>query len=175
MNRLTLEQLDVRPGERVLEIGFGGGDLLQSLLRTQAQEIVGIDHSEDMVARAKRRLRQEVKQGRLRLLVGTAEALPPREGGFDKVCSVNTVYFWERPAAVLAELARATRRGGRLVLALQSPDSVRRWPGHVHGFRAYGADELAHLMESAGFTAPSQAAGHDEKVGDFLCLTSELK
>ena len=175
MNRLALRQLDVRSGERVLEVGFGGGDLLASLLQSASQEIVGVDISDDMVALARRRFRREVGQGRLRLLTASAEALPRREGGFDKVCSVNTVYFWSRPAPVLAELARVTRPGGRLVLAFQTPESVRRWSGHVHGFHAYGADEIARLMEAAGFNSPALVSGSDGEVGNFLCLTSERK
>lgn len=173
MNRLVLEQLDVRPGERVLEVGFGGGDLLACLLKIDAQEIVGIDISDAMIARAQRQFRREVRAGRLRLLTGSAEALPRSEGGFDKVCSVNTVYFWKRPAAVLAELARVTRPCGRLVLAFQTPESVRRWPGHKYGFQAYGADEIAALMEAAGFHPPTTVSGSDKQVGEFLCLTSE--
>jgi arsenite methyltransferase len=175
MNRLVLQQLAVQPGERVLEVGFGGGDLLASLLQVAPQEIVGADISDDMVTLARRRFRRELGQGRLRLLTASAEALPRREGGFDKVCSVNTVYFWKRPAAVLAELARVTRSGGRLVLAFQAPESVRRWPGHVHGFHAYGADEIAALMEAAGFNPPATIFGSDREVGDFLCLTSVRK
>jgi arsenite methyltransferase len=175
MNRLALAQLDVQPDERVLEVGFGGGDLLSSLLRSGAKEVVGIDISDAIVARARRRFRREARGGRLRLLTGSAEALPRREGGFDKVASVNTVYFWKRPAAVLAEFARVTRSGGRLVLAFQTPESVRRWPGHRYGFHAYGADELAALVEAAGFEAPATTSGNDEKVGDFLCLTSARK
>jgi arsenite methyltransferase len=175
MNRLALQQLDVLPGERVLEVGFGGGDLLASLLQVAPQELVGVDISDEMVALARRRFRREMGQGRLRLLTASAEALPRREDGFDKVCSVNTVYFWKRPAAVLAELARVTRPGGRLVLAFQTPESVRRWPGHVHGFHAYGADEIAGLMEAAGFKPSAMTSGSDDEVGDFLCLTSERK
>lgn len=175
MNRLVLEQLDVRRNERVLEIGFGGGDFLEALLRTDAQDLVGIDISDAMVARAKRRFRRELKEGRLRLLTASAEALPRRESGFDKVCSVNTVYFWSRPAAVFAELARVTTSGGTLALAFQTPESVRRWPGYKHGFHVYGADELAGLMEAAGFHPPAITTGSDGEVGDFLCLTSERK
>lgn len=175
MNRLMLDQLRVAPGERVLEVGFGGAALLGALLKSEAQQIVGIDISDAMVSRARRRFAREVKSGRLRLFTASVEALPRRECGFDKACSVNTVYFWSRPAAAFAELARVTRPGGTFCLAFQTPESVRRWPGHRHGFHVYGADELAGLMEAAGFHPPARASGHDREVGEFLCLTSERK
>ena len=175
MNRLVLEQIDVGAGERVLEVGFGGGDLLASLIGSEAGEVVGLDISDAMVARARRRFKRALSEGRLRLVTGSAEAMPRREPAFDKVASVNTVYFWTRPDAVLAELARVTRPGGRIVLAFQTPESVRAWPGHIHGFHAYGADEIAALMEATGFLAPTRASGSDKQVGDFLCLTSERR
>ena len=175
MSLHALDRLGIARGDRVLEVGFGGGFLLGRLLESEAQEVVGMDLSDAMVGRARRRCRRELEAGRLRLLTGSAEALPRREGGFDKVCSVNTIYFWSRPAAVLSELARVTRQGGKLALAFQLPESVRSWPGHVHGFHAYGAEEVARLMEDAGFQAPEITSGNDPKVGDFACLTSERK
>jgi cyclopropane fatty-acyl-phospholipid synthase-like methyltransferase len=46
VNQLVLEKLAVRPGDRLLEIGFGGGDLLLAVLTGQAlAHVVGIDHS----------------------------------------------------------------------------------------------------------------------------------
>jgi ubiquinone/menaquinone biosynthesis C-methylase UbiE len=175
MNRLVLDQLQVARGERVLEVGFGGAELLEALLKCEAQEVVGIDISDAMVARARRRFADALTTGRLRLLTASAEALPRQVSGFDKACSVNTVYFWSRPSAVLAELARVTRPGGSLSLAFQLPEAVRAWPGHRCGFHIYGADELAGLLEAAGFHPPARASGHDKEVGEFLCLTSERK
>ena len=175
MNRAALGLLDLQPGERLLEIGFGGGDLLGLALKNGVQEVVGIEISDALLAHARRRFKHEVETGRLRLLAASAEALPPDLGGFEKVASVNTVYFWSRPGDVLAGFARALRPGGRLVLAFQTPESVRRWPGHVHGFHVYGAEEIAALMAAAGFNPPSVTAGSDPRIGDFLCLTSERK
>lgn len=173
MNRLTFEQLEVGPAERVLEVGFGGGDLIEWLLAVTEAEIIGVDVSEAMLSRARRRFRGELKQGRLKLAAGSADALPLGPGAVDKACSVNSIYFWHDPAAAMAEFGRVVRPGGRLALCLQTPASVRAWPGHVHGFAAYGAEEVAALMKGAGFGPARIVSGEAPEIGQFLCVSSE--
>jgi ubiquinone/menaquinone biosynthesis C-methylase UbiE len=173
MNRLAFEQLAPRAGEKVLEAGFGGGDLLSWTLAAGA-EAIGIDPSEAMVRRARRRFRRELAAGELHVLEGPAERLPVGDAAVDKAVSVNTLYFWEELAGPLAEFARVLRPGGRLVLCFQTPDAVRAWPGHVHGFRAYEPDPVALYMQQAGFSAPAVATASDPKVGEFVCLTSQI-
>ena len=173
MNRLTFEQLGISGHERVLEVGFGGGDLIEWILSATEAKAIGVEASEAMLKRARGRFRGELGQGRLRLEQGLADALPLPGGSIDKACSVNSLYFWEDLHHALAEFARVLRPGGRLVLCFQTPESVHAWPGSVHGFRAYGADEVAGLMESAGFGTVRRAAGEAPAVGEFICLSSE--
>ena len=173
MNRLVFEQLEIGGRERVLEVGFGGGDLIEWLLGATDAEVTGVELSEAMLERARRRFRRELGQGRLSLFAGSAEALPLGARSVDKACSVNSIYFWPDPAAAMAEFARVLRPQGRLVFCLQTPEAVRAWPGHVHGFRAYGAGEVAALMEAAGFRRPRITSGEAREVGEFMCLSSE--
>ena len=173
MNRLAFEQLGMGRGEYVLEVGFGGGDLIEWLVSAGETRVIGVDPSQAMLKRAKRRFRDRVAQGQVELLAGSAEALPIVDRSIDKACSVNSAYFWPDPAAAMAEFARVLRPGGRLVLCLQSPQSVRAWPGHVHGFRAHDADELVCLMATAGFGPVRRTEGEAPAVGYFFCLSSE--
>lgn len=173
MNRLTFQQLRLEPSDTIVEVGFGGGDLIARLLAANLQQVVGIDLSEDMVARARRRFRRELEEGRLSLFPGSAEKLPLRNRSVDKACSVNNIYFWNDPARVMAEFARVLRPGGKLGVSFQTPEAVRNWPGHIHGFTAYEPEEVARLMEQAGFVGSRTAKGNDSRVGDFICMLSE--
>ena len=172
MNAVALEQLAVRPGERVLEAGYGGGALLAALLDAGA-EVVGIDPSEAMLARARCRFAAELKAGRLNLFEGSAQRLPVPDAAVDKACSVNNLYFWPDPAAALAELARVIRPGGVLAIAFEPPDELRKWPGHRFGFRLYDEAELRTLMAAAGFGALRCREGRGRRPDRFLCLTGE--
>jgi SAM-dependent methyltransferase len=123
-----------------------------------------------MLARARRRFK-----GELRLLLGSGEALPLDPGSVDKAYSVNSIYFWKDLPAAAREFGRVIRPGGSLGLCFQTPEAVRSWPGHVHGFTAYEPEEVAEQLESAGFRGPRIARGSDRSVGEFVCLVSERK
>jgi ubiquinone/menaquinone biosynthesis C-methylase UbiE len=170
MNRLALAELAPEPGDRLLEVGFGGGDLLRSLLGQDPALVTGVDVSEAMVARARRRGDGEE---RLRLLLASVDNLLLDAGSVDKAYSVNSVYFWTDLAVASREFARVIRPGGALALCFQTPQAVRSWPGHVHGFAAYEVEEVALQLERAGFRGPRTARGSDPGVSEFVCLVSE--
>lgn len=166
MNALVLAELDPRPGETVLEVGFGGGGLIAALLGRGAQ-VVGADVSAEMAARARRRF-----GGLARIVEASVEALPLAAASVDKAASVNNIYFWPDPEAASAELARVVRPGGLLAIAFEPPEELAKWPGHRHGFRHWSEAEVRTLMESAGFERIRAAWGTGRKPDRFLCLTA---
>lgn len=172
MNKLTLEQLFLKPEDRVLEIGFGGGDLLERILSTEpGAYVAGVDHSMAMVNVAARRLRRHIRAGRAEVRRGEIEALPYVDGQFTKLCSVNTLYFWRNPSLALFECRRVLKREGRAVLCFNSKDDLMLWPGHKHGFRLYELSEVEDLLKVAGFTSIEVVDARDSEQGNFYCVT----
>jgi arsenite methyltransferase len=171
MNALALSQLGLQPRDRVLEVGFGGGNLLRQILAATSTEVTGIDASEAMVARARRRLRREA---RLMLSHASAEALPVSDQSFDKAVSVNSLYFWPDPSRAFAEFARVLKSGGRLVICFEPAEELSKWPGHRHGFRLFEVAEVKALMESSGFEVVEEAWGVGRKPDRFCCLSAVL-
>lgn len=172
MNRLALKQARIRPGEHVLEIGFGGGGLIAMLLDSGAATVTGVDASEAMVERARRRFRG--RGDRVLLHRASAEALPLGDSSVDAAISVNSLYFWPDIETALAEIARVTRPGGRLVLCFELPEELRKWPGHRFGFRLLEVETIRRLMEEAGFGAVEEAWGTGRKPDRFCCLSAAL-
>jgi SAM-dependent methyltransferase len=165
MNALVLQELDPKPGDRVLEIGFGGGALIAALVARGARPL-GADVSRAMVARARRRFGP-----RTEIALASVEALPFADGAADGAASVNNIYFWPDPATGMAELARVVRPGGRLAIAFEPPEELRKWPGHRFGFRLWSEAEVRALMEEAGFAGIAAVWGSGRKPDRFLCLT----
>jgi ubiquinone/menaquinone biosynthesis C-methylase UbiE len=116
----VLGRLDVRPLDRILEIGFGTGRLVRKLAR-KAHEgfICGIDPSELMLHKAEKRTRRFRKKGCVELRLGEAAALPWPDACFDKVAALHCFQFWADPEHDLAEVKRVLKPGGLLVLVLR--------------------------------------------------------
>jgi SAM-dependent methyltransferase len=171
MNRLALKELAPAPGEHVLEVGFGGGGLIAMLLTAGAGRVAGIDPSEAMLQRAQKRFRTAIRSGAVCLYPTSAERLPFFDACFDKAASLNSLYFWPDPEAAFAELARILRPGGRLVIALEPPEELRKYRGHSHGFRLFEVAEVRALMEGAGFGDIREAWGRGRRPDRFCALS----
>lgn len=146
ITRLAVEQLDPRPDDTILDIGFGPGHSVELLAGyATAGLVAGVDVSDDMVRAAIRRNHAAVAAGRVSLVAGSVAHLPFDDHVFTKVMASNTVQFWPDPAHDLREVRRVMRPGALLVLGL------RRRSGRGIGYRPQDAWDLALLVRSAGF------------------------
>jgi ubiquinone/menaquinone biosynthesis C-methylase UbiE len=145
-------RLDLKPGARVLEVGFGNGELIPALLAL-APELAysGIDISETMMAEATAFNRALLEARRIELKLVSVEAMPFPAGAFDRAVSVNTIYFWPDPDRALGELHRVLNREGVLVLAGITPEAAAGLPITQHGFRVYDRQRLEEMLRRAGF------------------------
>lgn len=171
INQQTMRSLALEPTDRVLEVGFGSGDLIAHMAPVVREgSVAGVDVSPDMVAVGTKRLASLVREGRVELRCAAAEALPYGDGHFTKACTVNTVYFWPEPAEALKEFARVLHPGATLVLAFSPAEALRKMPKRLteHGFTLYEPDEMRRLLEDAGFGGIEMVPGHGPR-GDFVC------
>ena len=119
-NRWAVDQLAVRPTDRVLEIGFGPGVAIEALVAQVTDGIVhGIDHSELMVRMAARRNAKALAEGRLRLTQASVAELDEDLAPLDLILAVNNLGMWQDPPAQLKHLERLLRPGGRIAVGQQ--------------------------------------------------------
>ena len=128
INHLAINALRLHPGDRVLDIGFGGGVGIARALREvgEAGHVTALDISQEMIQRAQRRWRHEVKSETLDLYEASVEAIPVEDGSFDAVYSVNSVFFWPDVTAAVVEIERVMAPGARAVFGYQ-PSALRQW------------------------------------------------
>ena len=147
-NAWAVSLLDVRRDDRVLELGFGPGLAIRELSRIAAEGYVcGIDHSELMLRRAKRRNADGLRRGVVDLRLGSVDELPAFDALFDKILAVNAMMFWGEPVARLAELRRLLGPGGLIAVAYQP-----RGPGATDETSAAKGREIAVALIRARFT-----------------------
>lgn len=152
LNQAALRVLDLQPASRVLEIGMGLAGLARAISQAApAGRYVGADRSALMVAEAARAHATAVARGQMKFVEADAVALPFGVASFERVLTVNTLYFWADPAAQVAEIRRVLAPGGRLVLAWRSEASMRHLPFVAHGFRLYELPPVLTLLGEGGF------------------------
>ena len=101
------------PSARVLDVATGTGLVATELVRRYGCSVVGLDQSEAMLSRARRRLaRETVLADRIELVRGEAETLPFADGEFDAVTSGYLFRYVDDPASTIRELARVVKAGG---------------------------------------------------------------
>lgn len=154
MNAFTVEQLAAADGERIVDVGFGGGPNLRAFAAAVGPrgEVVGVDRATEMLARGATEFADLVRAGRLRLLDGTIESLPLDDASIDGLCTVNTVYFWTDRERAAKELARVVRPGGRVVITFLPRARMAEFGPPTSIFRYTEPDEVEALLRGAGFT-----------------------
>jgi len=150
--------------DTVLDVACGPGLVACAFARV-ARQVTGIDLTPAMIERA-RALAAEQRLVNLSFQVGDVLPLPFADAAFSIVVSRFAFHHFLDPAAVLAEMHRVCRPGGRVVVAdlLASSDPAKadgfhrmemlRDPSHA---RALTLAQLRALFRAAGFAAPAEA------------------
>lgn len=137
-------------GARILDIGYGNGDMLKRLEEKLDAQFYGIDISQDMKVLATKTNARAVAQDKMFLCVGGVEDMPYEDRFFDCVYTINTVYFWQDADKAMDEVVRVLKDGGRFICAFYS--------------KAYFERSKSYQFEDETYYTPSElkefAAAH---------------
>jgi ubiquinone/menaquinone biosynthesis C-methylase UbiE len=149
----VVEQLDIRPGFQILDLGCGTGWATRILAQTHAGvQAIGVDASRAMVARAEELHSYTI---RARYEVGHFEALEFPDGKFDLVFSMEALYYAPDLEKALSEIHRVLKPGGEasIVMDLWTGRPATEGWGPAVGLlmRSHTPEEWKQLLEAAGF------------------------
>lgn len=134
--KAAVRRAAVKPGDVVVDVACGTGDLAEAFARTGASAVIGVDFTHAMLERARHRqnLLPDHLDQKLFYVEGDAMALPLA----DACCDVLSIAFGlrnvQRPEVAIGEFARVLRPGGRLViLEFDRPRFAPiRWGHHLY-------------------------------------------
>ncbi len=171
-NAFALDQLDLQPTDRVLEIGFGGGLNIQRLLNHGAS-VVGVDRSQDSVAAADRRFARERTAGRASFIIGQVEALPLADSTFTKAVTVHTVYFWSSLERGFLELHRCLQPGGLLAVGFLPKAQMDLMDMPADLFTTRDPSTVVSAAAKAGFAVETRRPEGSAQWIILLCRKAE--
>ena len=151
---------ELRPGDRVLDLGSGAGDFTAEIARAGGR-VTGVEVAEAAIARARSRHRE--LEFRLAPIEGQ---LPFDDGAFDLVWTSEVIEHVADTARWLSELRRVMVPGGRLLLTTPSHGRLRVALGGLERFseplgdhlHLYTRRSLRSTLEELGFTQVSVTA-----------------
>lgn len=182
-----LDHLVKRSGPgRALDLGCGTG-VVSIALAARGFEVVGVDHSKEMLSIAERKMTDRVVTGSCRFLVGDVRNLPFEDGAFDCVTCQGLLHHLPEMESCLRELDRVLRPGGSFYISepCRDPTPLRRalrplWRLSRIGRRprtrdgpesleaAIAADELGRLLERLGLEFEMRFLAHIPQLRSVL-------
>ena len=152
INISTIEALDLKKGDNILEIGMGNGFFVKDIvLAANTIRYTGCDYSEIMVEEATKQNEQFVKTGQVQFYLTSADHLNFKNETFDKVFSVNTIYFWDNHESIFSEIWRVLKPKGQLILSIRPRAVMEHYPFVKYGFQMFSKNELSILVAESNF------------------------
>ena len=154
----TLRRMNLRPGERVLDLGCGSGWATRLIARLVAEgpegfgQVVGVDISDEMIRQARAASKDF---DNVMYVWGSATHIPWEENFFDKMLSVESFYYYADQDRALSELFRVMAPKGQMFILINlykdNPYSLQwvdklKVPVHVRS-----AEEYVDLLKKHSF------------------------
>ena len=173
LNETCLRELNLQPGDKVLDLGSGLGQFSRLIARTVGSkgQVVGIERDRDQISEAKRLADSSGETELVEFRKGDALELPLSDaelGTFDVAHARFLLEHVPRPDLVIAQMVRSVRPGGRVFVCDDDHGDFRPWPepsgfhalwrAYVGSYEKLGNDpyvgrKLAWLLREAGLVS----------------------
>lgn len=152
MTKSTIDMLDIQPNNKILEIGHGNCEHLSYILK-QKQNIsyTGLEISETMQKMAQQKLKNLITSLTVNFDLYDGKNIMYPSNSFDRIFTVNTIYFWKKPDFLLNQIARVLKPKGRLVITFANKDFMKKLPFVKDKFELYDKISFQKLLKETSF------------------------
>ena len=176
LNNYVSELLSVQSGDHVLDIGCGTGKLISNLSNQVSDGFFeGVDYSATMVSKARRRNKKNIKFGKVKIIEGDFDQLSYKKKSFNKVSSVNTIYFWPQPEFMAQKISNILKPGGLFVVAFENIEQLEQRNLNKNIFHLYSANDVIDLLANSGFSTDNSLKTISKGNQVFHCVVAKTK
>ncbi|KFC22908.1 class I SAM-dependent methyltransferase [Chryseobacterium sp. FH1] len=149
MTKETIKALHLMDNDKVLEFGHGNAGHLSYLLDfAENINYTGLEISETMKVEAEDNNPKYLSKAKFQLYDGNK--IPFGNESFDKIMTVNTIYFWKNPVEFLNEVYRVLNEHGSFVLTFATKDFMKTLP-FTTDFKLYNYEDVELLISQTNF------------------------
>lgn len=152
MTKHSIQNLNISKENTILELGHGNGGHVEFLFE-QADNLkyYGLEMSELMFQEARQTNRNFVSQKQAFFSLYDGNIIPFENESFDKIYTVNTIYFWQEPEKLLLEIYRVLKSNGNFCLTFAEEDFMKTLPFTQFEFKLYSTEKAEELIGKSSF------------------------
>lgn len=148
----SIDQLYILDNNQILELGHGNCGHLEYLLKKRVNlTYYGLETSELMKKEAQNINNSFVDNKKASFHLYEGLTIPFPDNYFDRIFTVNTIYFWDNPKFLMSELYRVLKPYGILNITFVDGKSMQELPFTQYGFDFYNGDKIAELIGNLPF------------------------
>ncbi len=147
-----IEDLNLKPHDKLLEIGYGPGTGIHSIAEMcPTCTIHGIDLSPLMYKRASKYNKAFIDKGNMLLNHGDFLKMPIADNDYDKIFCLNVVYFWDELREPFEKVLSLLKKGGSFHIYMADRNTLMEKKAPDSVFNKYSIEQVAEALKSAGF------------------------
>jgi len=175
MYQAAYKLLELKSNDCLLEIGFGNGAFIKEISsKIYPGNYYGIDISDTMIASAKKKNKKLINTGKVTLVKSNVNNLPFDTNFFNKILTINTIYFWDNPKQIMSEIKRVLKPEGSFIVALNTREAMENSEYVKEKFTLYDKEKVVHLFQNSGFKV-IKSTYKKMKIEDVLCIEGKLQ
>ena len=151
LNAFVKEILSAKGNDNILEIGCGTGMLLTQIADDLDDGFIeGIDFSQSMISIAQKKKISHINGKKIVIRHGDFDELKFEDNYYDKIFSVNTIYFWKDPIVTISKIVDLLKPKGMLVLGFHDKSEMGKMNLDKGIFQFYSSRDIIKLLTTEG-------------------------
>jgi len=152
MARHSIQNLNISKENKILELGHGNaGHVAFIFEKADNLKYYGLEMSELMFQEARQINRNFVSQKQAFFSLYDGNVIPFEDEFFDKIFTVNTIYFWQQPEKLLLEIYRVLKPEGIFCITFAEESFMKTLPFTQYEFELYSTEKVEKLIQKTVF------------------------